>query len=217
MGYNKAKMVVIGYELDKFYPNDKAKIKIHKELNLKTDFIFGMVGRFDAQKNHKNLLEALSLIKKKNIDFKCLLVGTNMDSGNELLNEWIKEYEIEENLVLLGQRSDIPDIMNYLDLHILSSSFGEAFPNVLCEAMACGIPCVSTDVGDASIIVGKTGWIVHPKNSEELANAINISINEKNEKLEIWKARKIECRKHIEENFSIEKMLERYHDVWELD
>lgn len=70
--------------------------------------------------------------------------------------------------------------------------------------------CVSTDVGDASIIVGKTGWIVHPKNSEELANAIN----EKNEKLEIWK---IECRKHIEENFSIEKMLERYHDVWELD
>ncbi len=66
MGYNKAKMVVIGYELDKFYPNDKAKIKIHKELNLKTDFIFGMVGRFDAQ---KNLLEALSLIKKKNIDY----------------------------------------------------------------------------------------------------------------------------------------------------
>ena len=114
---------------------------------------------------------------------------------------------------LLGRRDDITAIMNGIDLFVLSSK-SEAFPNVLNEAMLCGTPCVTTDVGDAGKIVRDTGWVVRPKDSEALANAIINASEEKESNKSIWLQRKIACRKRVVKNFSLEKMVKEYKKVW---
>ncbi len=128
-----------------------------------------MVARYDPQKDHNNLLNALALIKQMSIH--CILVGEEMTFRNTELTALIKEYDLQDRVTLLGPQDNIPSIMNALDVHVLSS-VGEAFPNVLAEAMACGTPCVATDVGDAALIVGETGWIVPPSDPESLAQAL---------------------------------------------
>ncbi|MPX98375.1 glycosyltransferase, partial [Salinivibrio sp. VYel6] len=112
-----------------------------------------------------------------------------------------------------GRRDDITAVMNGFDIFVLSSA-SEAFPNVLSEAMACGTPCVTTDVGDAAIIVGDTGWVVPPKNPQALAKAILEAMEERQNNPQAWQARKRACRERIVNNFSIEKMVDSYHRVW---
>jgi glycosyltransferase involved in cell wall biosynthesis len=114
---------------------------------------------------------------------------------------------------LKGIRSDISSVMNGIDLFMLSS-VSEAFPSVLNESMACGTPCVTTDVGDAAIIVGNTGWIVRPKDPEALANALTHAMKENQSDNELWLKRKDNCRKRIVENFSLEKMVKKYKQAW---
>src|SRR5690606_33481175 len=130
------KMVVIsnGYCFDNFTPDASARSVIREEFNItEHTFILGMVGRFNIQKNHLGLIGSLGMLKKKTPDFRCLLIGPGMSPDNEDLMSWIYSHGLEENMLLLGQRRDIPFIMSALDLHLLSSSFGEGFPNVLAE------------------------------------------------------------------------------------
>lgn len=118
-----------------------------------------------------------------------------------------------EHVRLLDQRSDIPAVMNALDVHVLSSTT-EGFPNVVAEAMTCGTPCVTTDVGDAALIVGDTGWVVPSSSSEQLFEAITKALNEKQTNAGAWNARQQAARQRIEDNFSIETMVGKYHRVW---
>ena len=136
-----------------------------------------------------------------------------MAANNQELCRLIESQGVKDNVLLLGERPDIPSVMNALDIHVLSSSFGEAFPNVLAEAMACGTPCVTTDVGDAAVIVGDTGWIVPTSNSELLANAISEAVAEMQDS-EKWAVRRSMCRDRVVLNFSIERMVDNYHNVW---
>lgn len=219
LGYSKKKMQVIanGFELDRLVIDKQLGESIRTELALDSGcFVFGMVGRYDPQKDHVTLLEALSILREKEIEFKCLLIGRDLDENNLVLSNEIKRLNLKDNILLLEQRSDIPAIMNALDIHILSSSFGEAFPNVLAEAMACGTPCVTTDVGDAAVIVGSTGWVVPHKNPVALAEYIEKAFLEMQDNYKDWQERKYNCRRHIEENFSIDTMISKYHDAWKV-
>ena len=101
--------------------------------------------------------------------------------------------------------------MNWLDIHIQSSR-SEGFPNVVAEAMACKTPCVVTNVGDSSYIVGKTGWVVPPNNSIKLAKAIQIALKEIRTKN--WCKRCDSARARIKDKFSISKMIKSYNKVW---
>ena len=216
LGYASNKLVVAnnGYDLSQFFINSSLGDEVREEFNLDVNVpLLGLVGRFDPLKDHHNLVSALSLIKQKGVSFKCLLIGAGLNLQNSTLNGWLAENDLNEEVLLLDQRSDIPAIMNALDIHVLSS-FSEAFPNVLCEAMACGTPCVTTDVGDAALIVGNTGWVVPPKNPQALADTIIRALDEKQNRPEKWASRKAQVRKRVEVNFSIENMIANYHSLW---
>ena len=102
--------------------------------------------------------------------------------------------------------------MNGIDIHIQSSSYGEGFPNVIAEAMACGTPCIVTDVGDAAFIVKNNGWVVPPSNSIKLAESIEKALVQTNAKN--WKKRCNEARLIIKKNFDISKMINSYTKLW---
>lgn len=215
IGYKCKSMQVIpnGYELDKFYPKIENVEKLKIDLKLSdVKNIIGFVARFNELKDHDNLIQALKIVNQQE-NVKCLLIGADMVESNSALMEIINKYNVAENILLLGERTDISDIMNLLDIHILSS-YSEAFPNVLCEAMACGTPCVTTDVGDSGFIVNNTGWVVPVKNSVELSKAILSAIEEKNENFEKFKKRQVNSREWIVDNFSISKMIDNYINIW---
>ena len=123
----------------------------------------------------------------------------------------IKKLQLSDSVKLLGRSNNISQIMNGLDIHILSS-IREGFPNVVAEAMCCGTPCVVTDVGDAAFIVGKTGWVVPTKNTSKLAIAIEkavLNVGTKN-----WRKKCNQARLRIKKNFNITKMINSYNSLW---
>jgi glycosyltransferase involved in cell wall biosynthesis len=144
--------------------------------------------------------------------FVCLLVGTGMSSNNEILMKLVNKFSVQDAVKLIGPRFDIPKVMASLDVHILSSG-AESFPNVLAEAMACGTPCITTDVGDAALIVGGTGWVVPHSDPSALAHAIQKVFKEMKDSSE-WNVRKEACRMRITENYSIERMITSYSRIW---
>ncbi|EIV8624415.1 glycosyltransferase [Vibrio parahaemolyticus] len=214
--YKRSVGVVInnGYDLERFSNDVVIPEDLNKYRQKEDQIIFGMVGRYDKFKDHNNLFRAISLVKKVRHNFKVILIGNGINSENKDIVNQINEQEVNDEIILLGQRDDIPSIMNFIDVHILSSS-AEAFPNVICEAMAVGTPCLSTDVGDASIIIGDNGWIVPSKSPQKLANAIVKIIVEIEENNDIFLNRKKTCMSKIKDNYSIESSSEKYINLWE--
>ena len=128
------------------------------------------------------------------------------------MNNEIKKLSLNNQIKLLGQSSNILEIMNGLDVHVSSSSYGEGFPNVIAEAMICGTPCVATDVGDTSFIIGNTGWVVPPNNPTKLAKAIEKALNDL--KTSNWKKRCVKASLRIKDNFDIKRMIRSYNEAW---
>ena len=214
-GYDKRKFKFIpnGYDLSYLKPNIIEKKIFQKKNNYKKQVpLIGNIARYDPKKDHLNLLNALSFLRHKKIDFFCFLVGSKINVKNIRLVSEIKRLKLSKYIKLLGQNNNILQVMNGLDLYIQSSSYGEGFPNVVAEAMACGTPCVVTDVGDASFIVGKTGWIVPPNNSNKLAKALEKAINEVITKK--INQRQGKARLRIRKNFDLSKMLKSYNKSW---
>lgn len=213
LGYDADRMHIVpnGYDLALFRPDEAQRATIRSELGVGEAALTGLVARFDPAKDHSNLLSALAILKRRGTCPPCLLVGSGMEPSNTALMALIDELDVRDRVVLLGRRGDIPAIMNALDVHILSSS-AEAFPNVIAEAMACGTPCVSTDVGDVADIVGDSGWIVPLRQPEALANAIEAAIVAR--ATNDWPARRERARQRIASSFSLEQMHRGYATVW---
>lgn len=220
LGYSAHKFQVIpnGYDIGQLKLDVKAKQRLRDQWTVPEGVpLLGMVARFDPQKDHANLFSSLGVLKKQGMSFHCVLVGSEMKADNNILSSLIDENDLHKEISLLGQRSDIPAVMSALDVHALSSAFGEAFPNVLAEAMACSTPCVTTDVGDAALIVGETGWVVPARDSQALASALVRALGEYSDAPRDWIARQNEARERIVTQFSIAIMVERYRKFWEND
>jgi glycosyltransferase involved in cell wall biosynthesis len=215
MGYAQAKLRVVpnGYDVDLFRIDQDARRVFRETERIPAAVpLFGMVARFDPHKDHATLIRALAAIKQQGRDFLCLLVGTGMDETNAQLVELLHRHRVRDRVLLAGRRNDVPAIMNALDVHVLSSR-GEAFPNVIAEAMACGTPCVATDVGDARRIMGETGWLVSPGDAQALARGMLSALDGMREAA-AWQARRQACRARIVERYSMESMLSGYRLAW---
>lgn len=203
-----------GYNIDEYKPKSDLGMIFRQEMRLsKNEFLIGHVGRYHPFKDYPTFVNAVRLLTKEKSILKVALIGGDLTTDNLQLNMLVKENTCSEHISLLGRRSDITAVMNGFDLFVLSS-VSEAFPNVLNEAMACGTPCVTTDVGDTAMIVGDTGWVVPPRNPQALANAVLEAMKEKQNNPHVWQKRKLACRKRVIDNYSIEKMVVSYHKVW---
>ena len=166
-----------------------------------------MVGRLDPMKGHPTFLRAASLLAQKMPGVRFVCVGDGPDAYKNELAALGEQLGLSGNLVWAGPQADMRAVFNAFDLASSSSSFGEGFPNVIGEAMACKIPCVVTDVGDSPWIVEKTGMVVPPDDPKALAEGWEQFLKEdRNEK-----ARKARLR--IENNFSLDHLVNRTEEA----
>ncbi|MCL6239222.1 glycosyltransferase [Acinetobacter sp. ANC 5033] len=202
-GFRNANQQVIvnGVFLNKFQPN----IALHQPT------VIGFAGRYHKAKGYPYLFKAMGLLKNKNIIFKIAGGGASLD--NPEVKALFERYQLDHKKVqLLDQISEMPAFYQSIDAFLMTS-ITEGFPNVLVEAMASGLPCISTDVGDAKYIVQDLGAIVPPRNAQALADAILAYVAKSNaEKIALKQA----TRQRIEQNFCIEKISEQYKAVWSI-
>lgn len=176
-GYRADRLTVIanGYDLSRYQPDDEARRRLRAQWQVADDTpVLGCVARWDPLKDHANLLGAVALLVQRgprSEALRCALIGRGMTHDNADLCALIERLGLRDRVLLLGPSDDVPAVMNALDIHVLSSC-AEGFPNVVAEAMACGTPCVVTDVGDAGHIVGQTAPVVPPENAQALADGI---------------------------------------------
>ncbi|WP_180146383.1 glycosyltransferase [Acinetobacter sp. YH12052] len=194
-----SQVIANGVFLDKFQPNPQ----LHEPI------VIGFAGRYHTAKGYPYLFETMGLLKDKNIIFK--IAGSGASLENPEVKALFEQYQLNaEKVHLLDQISDMPAFYQSIDAFLMTS-ITEGFPNVLVEAMASGLPCISTDVGDAQYIVQELGEIVPPRNAQALADAILAYV----QKTEAEKhALKEAARERVEQNFSIETVSGQYMQVW---
>jgi glycosyltransferase involved in cell wall biosynthesis len=169
-GLPKQKMIVIpnGIDTSRFHPDPIARVRVRLDWKVsKNEYLIGSVARFDPIKGHSTFLEAASLLIKIRDDVRFVCVGDGPESYKSNLQNQANKLGITEYLIWAGSFDAMPDVYNAFDF-IVSSSISEGFPNVVGEAMACGVPSVVTDVGDSARIVGETGLVVPSKSPEAL-------------------------------------------------
>ena len=128
------------------------------------------------------------------------------------LRDWMDQEAIGDCCHVLGERADVPQLLAAMDVAVLCSAYGEGFPNAVGEAMACGVPCVCTDVGDAAAIVGDTGAIVSPGDADALADAVRRLLAESGE---ARTARSAGARGRIIDGYCIEDIVAQYRNFYE--
>lgn len=214
VGYSSEKFIVIpnGIDLTHFKPDPSARESVRSELGLSDSTpLIGLIARFDTQKNHEGFVRSAGLLHAKMPFVHFLLAGSDVERSNSTLVQWVQLARIDGYCHLLGSRDDIPRIMAALDI-LTSSSWGEAFPNVVAEAMACGVPCVVTNVGDSSYIVGETGKTITAGNDSELVAAWEslLSPLSRHDRLVLGQR----ARTRVSENFELCSVVDRYEAVF---
>jgi glycosyltransferase involved in cell wall biosynthesis len=214
IGYGRHGRTVIpnGYDCDMFRPVAGARDDVRRELRLPASApLVGLVGRYHGKKGHDVFLEAASHIVAERPDVHFVLAGRDVDHRNRRLVARMATLGITAHVHVLGERHDLPRLYSALDV-LSTASFNEGSPGVVGEAMACGTPCVVTDVGDSACVVGDTGIVVPPGQPAELARAwgklLAIPFDDR-------RALGHRARRHIEEHFSLASTARQYETLYE--
>jgi glycosyltransferase involved in cell wall biosynthesis len=177
-GFPKKKMRFIpnGIDTEKFKPDSAARARLRDEFDIgETERLIGLVGRLDPMKDHETFLRAAAMLASGRSDCRFVCAGDGPSAYRVHLQQLAADLDLESKLIWCGERGDIPDVFNAMDL-ACSSSYGEGFSNVIAEGMACGIPYVVTDVGDSASIVEGTGIVVPPQMPSALCEGMRLML-----------------------------------------
>ena len=206
-------MIPNGFNTNVFKPSSSHKKSIRNILGIpQSALALVHVARFHPMKDHKMFLHSASLILKKNPSVYFVLVGKGVSWDNLDLCKWIDLFDLRDQILLIGERTNLHELLPAFNGLCLTSAWGEGFPNVIGEAMACGIPCVTTNVGDAGDIVGDEGYVVPPDDPIALADSCNelLALNTKTHTALGKKA-----REKIIMNYSLDAIALRYQSLYE--
>lgn len=173
LGYNQEKLITIsnGFEIDKIKSNSDDVQNLKFSLGLtNNEIVIGCIGRFNHAKGFDIFVKAAGELLSYNKNIRFLMIGRDM-VNNPLLEQWINDTHSVNSFILLNERKDIPNCLALMDIFCLASRT-EGFPNVLGEAMVMERLCVSTDVGDAALLLGDCGFIVEPERPDLLSEAL---------------------------------------------
>jgi glycosyltransferase involved in cell wall biosynthesis len=172
--------------------------------------LVGLIGRLHPHKDHRTFVRAAQFVAKRFPNAHFLGAGEEQTYSAIDLWSWVSEAGLRDRFHWLGVRRDVAAIDASLDVLVCSSTT-EGFPNVVGEAMACGVPCVATDVGESAEVVGDTGRIVPKQDPQRLGEAIV-------ELLRMSRAERIalgeRARARVVERYDIHRIVARYRELW---
>lgn len=212
LGYHPRRWQIIsnGFDTEIFHPDPVARATIRDELGL-TDGVplVGLLARLHPMKDHPTFLRAAALIAQTRSDVQFVAAGRGVDKSADLAS-LAQALSIQGRVSLLPERNDSPQFLAALDVAV-SASYGEAFPNVIGEAMSCGTPCVVTDVGDSRRLVGETGCVVRPRDPAALAaGVVQMLAMDKASRDELGQ----KARRRIQTDFALGPTVEQYQKMY---
>ena len=214
LGYAADKLLVIpnGFDLTAYRPSAEARKVVRLALRIAEDTpLIGLIGRFHPMKDHATFVQAAGLLHRQRPDVHFVCCGEDITWQNEALAGAIRQEHLTNRFHLLGQRTDMPQIAAALNIGTLCSLYGEGFPNVIGEAMACGVPCVVTDVGDSVTIIGETGRVIPLRAPEALAEAWGSLLGRSPEAVHLDA---LAARNRVETLFALNAVVGRYQELY---
>ena len=199
-----------GVDTNEFSPNTIKRSEYRKQYFKENELVIGLIARYHPVKGHDIFIKAVSILRREVSNVKILLNGSNIEISNSKLMKMISKEGIQDFIHISDSKLEVTNILLACDI-LVSSSKNESFPNIICEAMACSIPCVVTNVGDCAEIVGETGIIVSANDADELSSAIMGLIN-----MPLKDRKKLgeNARLRIKNNFSLSLMVEKYNNLY---
>lgn len=211
LGYHPRRWEIIpnGFDTELFKPDPATREKTRNELHIPHEAIaIGLIARLDPMKGHQTFFSALRILKKIYPEVHAILAGRGVEPSNPLILNLGPP--LNDHIHMLGERTDIPEIMTALDI-LVSSSLSEGFPNTVGEAMSTSVPCVVTDTGDSCLLTGQTSLVVPRGNPQALAETIARLI-------EAGTATRTDLgqigRRRIQDHYSLSAMVQRYETLY---
>lgn len=214
LGYDASKMIYVpnGFDVDAFTPDPQAAARFRELHGVPAGArIIGNLSRYDPQKDIETYVNAAALFIRQLPDCRFVLAGKGMSPENTQLRTLLSQAGVSSAFILLGEIEGVREVLCALDVLTLTSAYGEGFPNVLGEAMLCGIPCVVTNIGDSASIVGEEGVVVKPGSPSAVAEAWDFILG-----LEpaVRATRVLAGRSRIVRDFSMASVVRRYEQVY---
>ena len=212
LGYESGGRVVLpnGFDLQRFKPDGAARARFRADIGIAEDeILIGVIGRAHPMKNHVGWVAAFRQVIDQGYRVRCVMMGTGVDGKDTALDRAIKAACLGKHIVRLPPTLHPERVYPGLDL-LAMPSLGEGFPNVVGEAMACGVPAVVTPVGDAAHVVGGTGFVCDSTDTDDLTNGVAEALSHGREGLAGLGEK---ARTRMEDRYGVEAVASRYEEL----